>query len=46
MMAERLCILGSTGSVGRNTLDVAARHADRIQVVALCARSDHAGMLE
>lgn len=30
-------ILGSTGSIGVNTLDVIARHADRYQVVALTA---------
>ena len=26
---ERLTVLGSTGSIGKNTLDVAARHPDR-----------------
>jgi 1-deoxy-D-xylulose-5-phosphate reductoisomerase len=25
-MRQRLCILGSTGSIGTNTLDVVARH--------------------
>nr|BAL57352.1 1-deoxy-D-xylulose 5-phosphate reductoisomerase [uncultured Gammaproteobacteria bacterium] len=30
-----LCILGATGSIGVNTLDVVARHPDRFQVVAL-----------
>jgi 1-deoxy-D-xylulose-5-phosphate reductoisomerase len=35
---QRLTLLGSTGSVGVNTLDVVARHADRFQVVALAAR--------
>ena len=34
---KRLAILGSTGSIGANTLDVAARHPDRFQVVALAA---------
>jgi 1-deoxy-D-xylulose-5-phosphate reductoisomerase len=34
-MRQRLCVLGSTGSVGSNTLDVAARHPDRFEVVAL-----------
>ena len=33
----RLAVLGSTGSIGRNTLDVAARHAQHIEVVALAA---------
>ena len=32
-----LAILGSTGSVGVNTLDVVARHRDRFHVVALTA---------
>jgi len=35
---KRLAILGSTGSIGVNTLDVAARHPDRFEVVALAAR--------
>jgi 1-deoxy-D-xylulose-5-phosphate reductoisomerase len=43
---RRLAILGATGSVGRSTLDVAARHPDRIEVVALVAHRDVAGMLE
>jgi len=35
----RVCILGSTGSVGVNTLDVMARHPDRYEVFALTAHS-------
>jgi len=38
MDRKRLTILGSTGSVGANTLDVVARHRDRFEVVALTAR--------
>jgi 1-deoxy-D-xylulose-5-phosphate reductoisomerase len=34
---RRLVVLGSTGSIGKNTLDVAARHADRVEVLALSA---------
>lgn len=34
---KRLVILGSTGSIGRQTLDVVARHRDRFQVVGLVA---------
>src|SRR5690606_29604964 len=34
-----LCILGSTGSIGRSTLDVACRHADSIRVHALSAHN-------
>ncbi len=32
-----LCILGSTGSIGQNTLRVVRSLADRFQVVSLCA---------
>jgi 1-deoxy-D-xylulose-5-phosphate reductoisomerase len=35
----RVCILGSTGSVGTSTLDVMARHPDRFEVLALTASS-------
>ena len=35
---QNLTILGSTGSVGVNTLDVVARHPDRFGIVALTAR--------
>ena len=34
---QRLAILGSTGSVGANTLDVIDRHPDRYEVFALSA---------
>lgn len=33
----RVAVLGSTGSVGRQTLDVAARYPERITIVALAA---------
>jgi 1-deoxy-D-xylulose-5-phosphate reductoisomerase len=33
-----LTILGSTGSIGKNTLDVVARHPDRYRIVALTAQ--------
>jgi len=36
-MKQRVAVLGSTGSVGANTLDVIARHPDRFEVVALSA---------
>lgn len=35
-----LVVLGSTGTIGENTLDVAARHPGRFRVVALAARSN------
>jgi len=37
MMQQRLAILGSTGSIGVNTLRVVDRHPRRLQVVALSA---------
>ncbi len=36
-MKQRVAVLGSTGSVGANTLDVIARHPDRFEVFALSA---------
>src|SRR3546814_1590533 len=39
MGIQRLCILGSTGSIGVNTLDVAARHPGRFEIHALSAYS-------
>jgi len=33
-----VCVLGSTGTIGENTLDVIARHPERFRVVALTAR--------
>lgn len=38
-MKQRVTVLGSTGSVGANTLDVVARHPDRFEVFALSASS-------
>ena len=35
---QRITILGSTGSVGVNTLDVVARHPDKFEITALSAR--------
>ena len=34
---QRITVLGSTGSIGKNTLDVLARHPDRFSVYALTA---------
>ena len=34
---QRITVLGSTGSVGVNTLDVIARHPERFEVFALSA---------
>ena len=43
---QGLTILGSTGSVGANTLDVVARHPGRFRVVALTAQSKVDALLE
>ena len=37
MSRQRISILGSTGSIGTNTLDVIARHPERFEVFALTA---------
>ena len=34
-----ICILGATGSIGVNTLDVVTRHSEKYKVVALSANS-------
>jgi 1-deoxy-D-xylulose-5-phosphate reductoisomerase len=34
---QRLTVLGSTGSIGKSTLDVVARHPDKYQITALTA---------
>jgi 1-deoxy-D-xylulose-5-phosphate reductoisomerase len=36
-MKQKITVLGSTGSIGTNTLDVVARHRDRYEVFALSA---------
>jgi 1-deoxy-D-xylulose-5-phosphate reductoisomerase len=38
-VVQRVCILGSTGSIGASTLDVLARHPQRFEVLALTAHS-------
>ena len=43
---KRVAVLGSTGSIGVNTLDVIARHPDRYAVAALAAASSHQRLLE
>jgi 1-deoxy-D-xylulose-5-phosphate reductoisomerase len=37
MNTQRIAVLGSTGSIGTQTLDVVARHPDRFEVFALSA---------
>lgn len=42
MPRKRVAVLGSTGSVGVQALDVVARHPDRLEVAALAAGSNDA----
>ena len=44
MPEKTIVILGSTGSIGRQTLDVAACHRERLRVVGLAAGRDAAGL--
>jgi 1-deoxy-D-xylulose-5-phosphate reductoisomerase len=41
---QRVAILGATGSIGRQTLDVIARHPDRLRTWALAAGRDLEGL--
>lgn len=45
-MKQKITILGSTGSIGKNTLDVVARHPDRYEVFALSAATQVDLMLQ
>jgi 1-deoxy-D-xylulose-5-phosphate reductoisomerase len=38
----RVALLGSTGSIGRQTIDVALRHPDRVRIVSLAANRNGA----
>lgn len=44
-MTVSVVILGSTGSIGTQGLDVISRHEDRFQVVGLAAGGAHPGLL-
>jgi 1-deoxy-D-xylulose-5-phosphate reductoisomerase len=43
---KRVAVLGSTGSIGVNTLDVLARHPDRYRVQALAASTSDGALFE
>ncbi len=45
MKRQRITVLGSTGSIGTNTLDVIARHPERFEVFALSAARQVDAML-
>lgn len=42
---QRVIILGSTGSIGTQALDVIDRHRDRFEVAGLAAGGSHVGLL-
>lgn len=44
-MTREVVLLGSTGSIGRQTLEVVAAHPERFRVTALAAGSDAAGVV-
>ncbi len=46
MMTQNITILGSTGSIGKSTLDVVARHPEKFTVFALSANTQHEVLLE
>ncbi len=46
MTRKRISILGSTGSIGTQTLDIVRHHPDRFEVVALAAGSNAKLLLE
>ncbi|HVE76182.1 MAG TPA: 1-deoxy-D-xylulose-5-phosphate reductoisomerase [Actinomycetota bacterium] len=43
---RKITVLGSTGSIGKQTLDVVREHPDRFTVVALAAHSDASTLFE
>lgn len=43
---KRVVVLGSTGSIGTQTLDVMAQHSDRLQVVGLAANRNESKLRE
>jgi len=46
MKIRNLCILGSTGSIGENTLDIVRRHPDKFIIKSLTANSSVEKMFE
>lgn len=45
MQIKRILLLGSTGSIGTQALDVISRHSDRFEVVGLAAGTDVAAVV-
>lgn len=46
MSKKKLSVLGATGSIGVNTIDVAARHPEKYEIYALSAHSNWPELLE
>ena len=46
MTMQNITILGSTGSIGKSTLDVVGRHPEKFTVFALSANTQHEVLLE
>jgi 1-deoxy-D-xylulose-5-phosphate reductoisomerase len=44
--SQKLCILGSTGSIGESTLDVISRNPERFEVIALTANRNTGKLAE
>ena len=44
--SKKISILGSTGSIGRSTLDIVRNHPDRLKVVALAAHNNWQELLK
>lgn len=45
-MTRKIAILGATGSIGRSTLDLVARHPERFEVVAVTAATNTEALAE
>ena len=45
-MPRRVAVLGSTGSIGTQTLDVARRHPDKVRIAALAAGTRDAELID
>lgn len=46
MKKQGICILGATGSIGQNTLDVIAHNREQFEVIALCAHQSFQKLFE
>ncbi len=46
MAKKRIILLGATGSIGENTLRVITAHSDKLELVGVAARSNHAKLAE